>query len=114
MIDSLLDSILCRQKHSSNGEVISMIDVQGIAFRCRDTKQQEKASAVISCSPRWSLVSRMFLFNLAVFAVFTLAVGAVSAAKKKNTLWIYRESDPAKKICFAPYTLHNNILKMTI
>jgi len=42
-----------------------------------------------------------------------LAIGTASAAKQPATQWRYREQDPAKKICFAPYTVHNSILKMT-
>jgi hypothetical protein len=35
------------------------------------------------------------------------------AARSENKDWMYREKDPAKKICFAPYTVHNGIVKMT-
>jgi hypothetical protein len=43
-----------------------------------------------------------------------LVAGSSFAAKRKpKTNWMYVEEDPAKKICFAPYTVHNNILKMT-
>ena len=53
------------------------------------------------------------LFSLAILTVFILAVDTVSAAESHQSNWKYREQDPAKKICFALYTLHNNTLKMT-
>lgn len=36
-----------------------------------------------------------------------------SASAKPDTSWRYRETDPAKMICFAPYTVNHRILKMT-
>jgi len=53
------------------------------------------------------------LLNLTAAAVLILAVDTVSAAKNQKMNWMYREQEPAKKICFAPYTVHNGIVKMT-
>lgn len=53
---------------------------------------------------------KKLLYTL-ILTLFLLATGAISAVEGQD--WKYREKDPTKKICFAPYTLHNNILKMT-
>jgi hypothetical protein len=35
-------------------------------------------------------------------------------ARKQDNSWRYLEKDPAKKICFALYTVQNNVLKMMV
>ena len=45
--------------------------------------------------------------------LFVVTTDTVLAKEYKWTDWKYRETDPAKKILFAPYTVQNNILKMT-
>lgn len=51
------------------------------------------------------------ILTITVFISIVLQTNA--APNKKSNDWMYREKDPAKKICFAPYTVQNNILKMT-
>ena len=51
--------------------------------------------------------------KIIIFTICLLATSAVSWGQMPSLEWIYREQDPAKKICFAPYTVHNSILKMT-
>lgn len=49
-----------------------------------------------------------------ILIISSACVSQTKAAKPlKDNSWMYRENDPAKKICFAPYTVNNNILKMT-
>lgn len=53
-------------------------------------------------------------FSLTMLGALAITVAPVtSAAEGGKAGWKYRETDPAKKICFAPYTTHNNILKIT-
>ena len=39
---------------------------------------------------------------------------AFSVQKNGEQTWKYHEKDPSRQICFAMYTVHNNILKMTV
>lgn len=48
-----------------------------------------------------------------VTILFILSLGTAYGAERKDSDWKHRETESAKKICFAPYTVHNNILKMT-
>ncbi len=48
-----------------------------------------------------------------ILSAFILAIGATQVRAQQQEDWMYRGKDPAKKICFALYTVQNNILKMT-
>jgi len=48
-----------------------------------------------------------------ILILLLVIVSWANAADNSTEAWMYREKDPAKKICFAPYTVHNSILKMT-
>ena len=59
-------------------------------------------------------VKRKKCFSALMVAVMAMmAVPVTLAADNGKGGWMYREKDPAKKICFALYTVHNTILKMT-
>ncbi|MBL7115083.1 MAG: hypothetical protein ISS35_04900 [Kiritimatiellae bacterium] len=57
-------------------------------------------------------INRTIFCWIAVTVVLTTGFSQAKQGAKQKT-WRYREQDPTKKICFAPYTVHNNILKMT-
>ena len=55
--------------------------------------------------------TRFLIATLTFLMVALASVTLVAQQKKAN--WRYREKDPAKKICFALYTVQNGVLKLT-
>lgn len=83
--------------------------MSGIAVQTGGFRKKELAKAVPG---RHNQRMKKLLCRMLV-PLSILTAGTVVAKEAAGRDWKYRETDPAKKICFAPYTVDHDILKMT-